>query len=350
MESPAHNGPSSPKAHASPAGAPPRADIPQSAAQLPPSLTSRQFNKLRAMAARPEDFDLAAPVEDGNRLGLEKVERLTDLLFAPLHLRAIFLDPAALLRFTSFLAAHRPQSLPTLVYFLDATKAIKAIDYANAVAHALEAVDDPELDAEDENGDSEDGRGSASISKPLAPIKEVTANNELRAQAERAFDLLVRLDLPAYTAYMFTQVIKARTIIPLNRAPKIDENFQGFAEVFCLTDPRRTDNPIIFASPGKGSPLGSVMVPLQGPSGMPSDESIMSYSLSPDDAVQHELHHWSQLSLPARSTHQPREPQAHQTRARFQRAALGGLCQLVSAVVNCSFCISLSDCQSPRFH
>ena len=194
------------------------------------------------MSALPEDFDLVAPAEEGGRVRLEReVERLSDLLFSALHLRAVFLDPAALLRFTAFLAAHRPQSLPTLVYYLDATKALRALEYANAVARGLEPVLDPD----------EDAPGDDAASKPLSPIKENTVNQELLVQADRAFALLVRLDLPAYTAYLFTQVIKTRMVIPLNRAPKSDETFQGFAEVFCLTDPRRQDNPIIFASPGQ---------------------------------------------------------------------------------------------------
>ena len=264
------------------------------------------------MSALPEDFDLAAPVEDGPRIMLEKVERLTDLLFSALHLRAIFLDPAALLRFTSFLAAHRPQSLPTLVYYLDATKALNAIAYANAVARGLEPVLDPD----------EEAPGGDEASKPLAPIAEGTVNRELQVQADRAFALLVRLDLPAYTAFLFTQVIKSRMVIPLNRAPKSEETFQGFAEVFCLTDPRRPDNPIIFASPGSCAPpvfAGSV------------DELIAAClpSFPPNDAVQHELHHRPQLPLPPGPAHEPRQPGAHPQGPGEPSPALGSLCQLV---------------------
>ncbi len=174
-----------------------------------------------------EDFDLAAPVEDGGKL--ESLEQTSDLLFSGAHMETIFADPSFLLKFMSFLRAHRPQSVPTLMYYLDASKALKAIHYANAVAKALEPLQE----------------------QGLTPIQENTRNFELEQRAGRAFNLLVQDDLPAYVTLLYIQVAKSN-INPSTMAgqPNVQETSEGFAEVFCLTDPSRPDNPIVFASKG----------------------------------------------------------------------------------------------------
>ena len=174
-----------------------------------------------------EDFDLAAPVEDGEKL--ESLEQTSDLLFSGAHMEAIFADPSFLLKFMSFLRAHRPQSVPTLMYYLDASKALKAIHYANAVAAALEPLQE----------------------QGLTPIQEMTRNFELEQRAGRAFNLLVQDDLPAYVTLLYIQVAKSN-INPstISGQPNVQETSEGFAEVFCLTDPSRSDNPIVFASKG----------------------------------------------------------------------------------------------------
>lgn len=174
-----------------------------------------------------EDFDLAAPVEDGGKL--ESLEKTSDLLFSGAHMETIFADPSFLLKFMSFLRAHRPQSVPTLMYYLDASKALKAIHYANAVAKGLEPLQE----------------------QGLTPIQENTRNFELEQRAGRAFNLLVQEDLPAYVTLLYVQVAKSN-INPSTMAgqPNVQETSEGFAEVFCLTDPSREDNPIVFASKG----------------------------------------------------------------------------------------------------
>ncbi|RAL59489.1 hypothetical protein DID88_006603 [Monilinia fructigena] len=93
-------------------------------------------------------------------------------------------DPSLLLRFTSFLGAQRPGSIPILIYYLDAVKALKAISYSNAIAEALE------------------------------PIAGISIQRRITGT------------LPAH----------------------LREASEGLAEVFCLTDPSRPDNPIVFAS------------------------------------------------------------------------------------------------------
>ena len=167
-------------------------------------------------------------MEDGNKL--ESLEIISELLFSGEHLKTIFADPSSLLKFTLFLGTYRPSSVPTLIYYLDATKALKAINYANAIASGLEPIS---------------GQG-------LTPIATRTVNSELEEKVENAFNLLVQNDLPAYTTHLYIQVIKASRSRPATEInnPHAQESSDGFAEVFCLTDPSRQDNPIVFASEG----------------------------------------------------------------------------------------------------
>ncbi|MCJ1321535.1 hypothetical protein MMC15_006880 [Xylographa vitiligo] len=191
---------------------------------MPASSSAMYPNRGNTFEALHEDFDLGTSHDEDNQM--EMLEKVSELIFSPIHLQAIFKDPSSLLKFTSFLSTTRPQSIPTLIYYLDATKALKAIRYANSIAKSLEPTSNRELPA----------------------ITTDTANAELEATAGRAFDLLVENDLPAYTAHLYIQVVKASMMKPVAQGPQQTEASEGFAEVFCLTDPSRLDNPIVFAS------------------------------------------------------------------------------------------------------
>ena len=194
---------------------------------LPSASAAKNFDKGNTLDMLPEDdFEIAAPIEDGNKL--ERLERISEVLFSELHLRTIFHDPSLLLKFTSFLSAYRPQSVPILIYYLDATKALKAINYANKIAQALEPLPD----------------------RDLTSIAVKTVNSELESKARRAFGLLAEHELPAYTAYMYIQVVKSSMMQPAAQGPLQPEPAEGFAEIFVLTDPSRHDNPIVLASEG----------------------------------------------------------------------------------------------------
>ncbi|KAF1913944.1 hypothetical protein BDU57DRAFT_558872 [Ampelomyces quisqualis] len=175
----------------------------------------------------PQSFDLVAPVESERRQS--SLEDQSELLFSRQHLQAIFNDTPSLLRFTSFLSAARPQSVPILIYYLDALKALRAISYANAVAEALEPIHRLEF-----------------TQNPA----RATVNAVLEEKANQAFDVLVNDDLPAFITHVFTQVasVSISRRVTGNLPPMLREASEGLAEVFCLTDPSRTDNPIIFAS------------------------------------------------------------------------------------------------------
>lgn len=176
-------------------------------------------------------FDLVAPPNDDSHQ-MFSLERRSEQLFSRAHLEIIFSNPSSLLRFTAFLSTHRPQSVPILIYYLDALKALKAIKYANAIAEALSPIQGHEF---------------------TVNLAQATANHELEDKAASAFDVLTQEDLPAFITQMFVQVVSLSISrrITGTLAPHLREASEGLAEVFCLTDPSRPDNPIVFASEGK---------------------------------------------------------------------------------------------------
>ncbi|KAL2355003.1 hypothetical protein BJ546DRAFT_1060797 [Cryomyces antarcticus] len=176
----------------------------------------------------PQSFDLVAPADEATN-NTYSLEKRSEQLMSKEHLALLFADPKLLLKFTSFLSEYRPQSVPILVYYLDALKALRAIKYANAVAEALEPIDGHEFTEH--------------------PAR-ATANSILEDKADQAFQAMVRDDLPAYVSYTWTQVvsISIQRRITGTLPPHLREASEGLAEVFCLTDPSRSDNPIVFAS------------------------------------------------------------------------------------------------------
>lgn len=214
----------------------------------------------------PKSFDLIAPNEAQPGKGFD-LENRSEQLFSRGHLEAIFADAASLLKFTSFLSAARPQSLPLLIYYLDALKAMRAINYANAVAEALEPLE-----------------GYDFTQHPARP----TVNSVLEDKANQAFDVLVREDLPAYITHVFIQVvsISIQKRITGTLPPLLLEASEGLAEVFCLSDPSRPDNPIVFASEGN-----SILRPVLGTA------LIANCRIPPYHAIWSELRNWTKLSV-----------------------------------------------------
>lgn len=178
----------------------------------------------------PLSFNLVAPpnFEHSEPFSLESQ---ATALFSKGHLQVIFSDPAFLFRFTSFLSTQRHQSVPVLVHYLDSLKSLRAIHYANAICDGLDPVE-----------------GLPFTQKPVKP----TINTFLEDRAARAFDVLVSEELPAYITHEYIQIVSASITARVTGAlsPRLRELSDGLAEVFCLTDPSRPDNPIIFASEG----------------------------------------------------------------------------------------------------
>lgn len=177
----------------------------------------------------PGSFDLVAPVDHG--LKQYSLETRSEQLFSTEHLQVIFSDPSLLLRFTAFLSANRTASIPILIYYLDAIKALKAISYSNAIAEALDPID------------------GFDFTKSTA---NKTINGDLEEKSKKAFDAMVREDLPAFITHTYIQTVSLsiQRRVTGTLPSSLREASEGLAEVFCLTDPSRPDNPIVFASEG----------------------------------------------------------------------------------------------------
>ncbi|EXJ88362.1 hypothetical protein A1O1_05292 [Capronia coronata CBS 617.96] len=176
----------------------------------------------------PASFDLVSPPPPGYKEQFS-LEKQTQALFSRGHLQVIFAEPTFLFKFTSFLGVHRPQSVPLLVHYLDSLKSLRAIHYANAICEGLDPVE--------------------GLDFTLKPVKP-TINTSLEERAYKAFDVLVAEELPAYITHQYVQIVTASITARVTGAlsPHLREASDGLAEVFCLTDPARHDNPIVFTS------------------------------------------------------------------------------------------------------
>ncbi|KAL8965828.1 MAG: hypothetical protein Q9197_006305 [Variospora fuerteventurae] len=204
------------------------------ARELPPLQAQSALEEYDQMRPLSGDllgsFDLVAPpVEAHQRFSLED---RAEQLFSREHLRVVFSNPTLLLRFTAFLSTHQPASVPLLIHYLDALKALRAIRYSNAVAEALNPI-----------------RGHEFTTSPVP----ATINPVLENRAAQAFAALVDNDLPAYITHMYIQIVSLSISqrITGTLAPHLREASEGLAECFVLTDVSRPDNPIIFASEGE---------------------------------------------------------------------------------------------------
>ncbi|OQE20994.1 hypothetical protein PENFLA_c015G01883 [Penicillium flavigenum] len=189
---------------------------------------SEQFNPI-IEEHEEESFDLVPPY-DGDRISLT-LEQQADLMFSSEHMLAILTNPRYFARFREFIAQERPGSLSTLTYYMNASKSLKAIQYANALVRS--SVDVPTS-------------GIETAEHPVGP----TVNTALEQRVQTALDALTAEELPAFITSTYINIAdklveeRVRGTLP----DKLQGTAEALAEVFCLTDPSRPDNPIIFAS------------------------------------------------------------------------------------------------------
>ena len=171
------------------------------------------------------NFDLKPPPPNSK---VKNIDNLSEQLFSGDHLRVILKDPSFFLRFTAFLNRYRPHSAPILVRYLEAQKAIKAVEYANALAETIRPAP-----------------GEHSSPCPAASV-----DPRFEARSNRSFESLVNEALPAYITNCLTKVVTESMVreITGQGMPLMRELVGGLAEVFCLADPSVKDCPIIYAS------------------------------------------------------------------------------------------------------
>ncbi|KAG9788808.1 hypothetical protein KCU88_g1660, partial [Aureobasidium melanogenum] len=176
------------------------------------------------------DFDLRPPPP---RQKPPSVESLSESLFSSGYLNILLRRPEYLARFTSFLAKYQPESQPILLRFLETQKAMKAIEYANAVAEGIDPL--PPVDQR---------------SGSFRPSTAATVDKAFEEWSASAFRILTDVALPAYITYNLVKVVSDCLIdeITGRQTPLLGDLVVGLSEVFCLTDPSQEDNPIIYAS------------------------------------------------------------------------------------------------------
>jgi hypothetical protein len=138
----------------------------------------------------PDDFDLRPQPRKKKSTSLAVI---SESLFSGGHLDTILHDPQFLARFTAFLNRYRPQISPILIRYLEMQKAIKAVEYANAVAKSVTPLPS--------DGNSKEDVTAAHVD---------TSFGEMR---QNALEQLLSEALPAYVTY---SLIKVATEIMIN--------------------------------------------------------------------------------------------------------------------------------------
>jgi len=181
-------------------------------------------------AEEAEFFDLQPPPASASNVRIEDVMKR---LFSVEHLHFILGDHVLFYQFSTFLNRFKPNLVPTLIRYMEMRKAMKAIEYANAVARSIRWPSHTDY---------------CKFSRVQAAATDVRFED----YAARELLLLCSEALPAFITHTLIGVVSdcvARDItgqgIPIMR-----DLVGNLAEVYCLTDPSVHDNPIIFASEG----------------------------------------------------------------------------------------------------
>lgn len=178
---------------------------------------------------KPDDFSLAEPDKESD--ALKPLESRSELLFSREHLQLILADIKLSLKLTEFLRLYRPDSVPILAYYLDVVKALKTIKYAESIINGLEPIPGHEFTTD---------------------ANSATMSWVMEDKSDRALDVLVKDDLPAFVAYIYVRTVDVALVdrVTGREDPKSRGIADGLAEVFVLSDPARPDNPIVFTSEG----------------------------------------------------------------------------------------------------
>jgi hypothetical protein len=168
----------------------------------------------------PTSYDLKPPPPTQP---LSNIELLAERLFSVDHLKLIIKDHTLHSRFASFLSKYRPHASQALQRYLEAQKAVAAVEYANAIAEHL---------------------------APGAVAALLEDNFE--ESSRMAVDELINDALPGFITHRLVQIVTDTLVkeITGQNTPIMRELVAGLAEVYCLSDPSLPDNPIVYASEG----------------------------------------------------------------------------------------------------
>jgi len=172
--------------------------------------------------ADTDQYGVEGGATDQSFVPLSNMEDLALHLFGVDHLKLILQSPIYFPRFQNFLARYRPHLALSLKRYLDVQKALSATNYANAVAESL-----------------------------WPGLVAATIDTEFENKLDTTFTQLIQEALPGFVTYRMTQLVTEILVkeITGQAVPMMNNLVNGLAEVYCLTDPRIPDNPIIYASP-----------------------------------------------------------------------------------------------------
>lgn len=124
--------------------------------------------------------------------------------------------------------------MPTLIRYLEMTKAMKAIEYANAVARKIRWPSHTDF-------------------CKFSTVQAAAIDVRFHDYATKELSLLVNEALPVWVTYNLTNIVIdcVSKDITGNEVPALQDLVGNLAEVFCLTDPSLHANPIIYATEGK---------------------------------------------------------------------------------------------------
>ncbi|KAI5250609.1 hypothetical protein E4T42_04964 [Aureobasidium subglaciale] len=170
-----------------------------------------------------EYYDLKPPPPSVSH---SNMEHLSTRYFSVDHLNVILRDYQLFSRFRRFLTQYKPYTLPALESYVDTQKAVAAIEYANSLAN---------------NHRSTTGH----TPKPAAVVDE-----SFQERSRLVVQALVDDALPAYLTHRLVQTVTDSLVkeITGNNAPVMRDLIPSLAEVYCITDPSVSDNPIVYAS------------------------------------------------------------------------------------------------------
>ncbi|KAL9597276.1 MAG: hypothetical protein Q9219_005257 [cf. Caloplaca sp. 3 TL-2023] len=176
---------------------------------------TRAHQETKQPQPRPKstDFELQASTDTET----VSLETRSELLFSRQHLELIFADKELSARFGTFLRTYRPDSVPILGYYLDTIKALRTLQYAEAVVKNLERIPGLEFTSES---------------------KGVTMTWVLEDKADRSLDILAKNDLPAFIAYLYVCIVDLALVERVTGKADAEGSDVaiGLAEVFTISE------------------------------------------------------------------------------------------------------------------
>ncbi|KAI6244567.1 Phototropin-2 [Erysiphe necator] len=160
-----------------------------------------------------------------------QVEEIMKRLYSEEHLHYVLGDQSLFQRFLSFLNRYRPNLVPTLTRYMEMRKAMKAVEYANAVARMIQWPSQTDY-------------------YKFSRIDAAQTDVRFEDYAIREVNILISEALPAWITYLIVNVVSdcVTRDITGHLLPVIKELIGTLGEVFCISDPSQKENPIIYCS------------------------------------------------------------------------------------------------------